>query len=159
MRWDRIIEEKIRQAQAEGKFKNLPGQGRPLRLDDEPGEDSDWWAAHHLLKAGGFRPDWLEDDLTLRQQLQQAREALARSRDWHQEQLLALGDRQDAEALEGRNFLAGELARARERFMESVARINRGIANLNLKVPHERFQRLPVALDDELRRLGVEGLQ
>lgn len=153
MNWDRIIEQKIREAREEGKFDNLRGQGRPLNLDDNPFEDPAWQAANHLLKENGFRPDWLEDDVALRKKLAQARAALARSWDWRTGELEALRGRDDPEALQQRAWVLAEVDRAQTRFRESIAQINTGIANLNLKVPHTRFQRMKLIADDELQRV------
>ena len=153
MNWDRIIEQKIREAQEEGKFDNLSGKGRPLNLDENPFEDPAWQMANALLKEQGFRPDWLEDDVMLREKLAQVRAALARTRDWRAEQLAALGARDDPEARRQRAWVASEWERAVERFRENIAQINAGIANLNLKVPHERFQRMKLAVEDELRKI------
>ncbi len=153
MNWDRIIEQKIREAQEEGKFDNLSGKGRPLNLDENPFEDPAWRMANDLLKEQGFRPGWLEDDVTLREKLAQTRTALARTRDWRAEQLAALGARDDPEASRRRAWVAAEWDRAVERFRESLAQINAGIANLNLKVPHERFQRRKLVVADELRKI------
>ena len=151
MRWDRLIEEKIRAAQEEGKFDNLRGQGQPLNLDDNPFEDPAWQMANHLLKEQGFRPDWLEDDLQLREKLAKARTTLARSREWRTAELAALGARDDAEAKERRAWIAGEWLRAVEQFRQNLADVNRGIANLNLKVPSTRFQRMKLDVDAELK--------
>jgi len=153
MNWDRVIEQKIREAQEEGKFDNLSGKGRPLNLDENPFEDPAWQMANALLKEQGFRPDWLEDDVMLREKLAQVRAALARTRDWRAEQLAALGARDDPEARRQRAWVASEWERAVERFRENIAQINAGIANLNLKVPHERFQRMKLAVEDELRKI------
>lgn len=153
MNWDRIIEQKIREAQEEGKFDNLNGKGRSLNLDENPFEDPAWRMANDLLKEQGFRPDWLEEDVTLREKLAQTRTALARTRDWRAEQLAALGARDDPEAIRQRVWIASEWDRAVERFRESLAQINAGIANLNLKVPHERFQRRKLVVEDELRKI------
>jgi len=156
MRWDRIVEEKIRAAQEEGKFDDLPGKGQPLSLDENPFEDPAWQAANHLLKEQGFRPGWLEDDIELRGKLKKARTALRRSREWRTAELAALGDRDDVGARQKRAWIAGEWDRAVERFHESIVEINRGIANLNLKVPHTRFQRTKLVAEDELKKLVEE---
>src|SRR5262245_61600630 len=55
-----LIEQRVAQAVAEGLFDKLPGQGQPLKLDDDalvPAEDR---AAFRLLKANGFAPPWVE---------------------------------------------------------------------------------------------------
>src|SRR5574341_217301 len=123
MNWDRIIEQKSREAQEEGKFDNLSGKGRPLNLDENPFEDPAWRMANELLKEQGFRPDWLEEDVTLREKLAQARAALARTRDWRTEQLAALGARGDPEAIRQRGWIASEWDRAAERFHKSLAQM------------------------------------
>lgn len=54
------IENKIREAEEKGAFRNLPGQGKPLRLDDEDRSDPRYWLAHHLLQTAGLLPAWIE---------------------------------------------------------------------------------------------------
>jgi DnaJ family protein C protein 28 len=152
--FDRVIEQLIRQAQEDGKFRDLPGHGQPLNLDDNPFEDAAAAMANHMLKNQGFRPDWLEDDVAVRQGLEQARLALARTRDWRREQLRAAEGRQDARAIEQRALANHEWALAQERFRARLAELNRAIFTLNLKVPSERFQRLRLDVEAELRRVA-----
>jgi hypothetical protein len=149
MRWDRIIEQKIREAQAQGKFDDLRGKGQPLNLDENPFEDPAWQAANQLLKGNGFRPEWLEEDAALREKLAQARRALARTRDWRAEQLAALGARMDVKAVEQRGLVEDEWTRALARFREALAEVNKGITRLNLRVPSPRFQRLKLDVEAE----------
>ena len=153
MNWDRIIEKKIRQAQEEGKFDNLRGHGQPLNLDENPYEDPAWQMANHLLKENGFRPEWLEEDVALRQSLAQARAALVRSRAWRAAELQALSGCEDAVAIQQRLMIADEWARAVTRFREAMAQINKGVARLNLMVPSTRFQRLKLDVEAELEKL------
>ena len=156
MDFDRVIEKLIRKAQAEGKFDNLRGKGQPLRLDENPFEDPAAALANQMLKNHGFRPDWLEEDVTLRGDLAEARRALVRARDWRAGQLAALEGRQDGPTLEQRERVAYEWALAQERFRRQLGEINKTIFTLNLKVPNTRFQRTMPNVEDELRRL-VEG--
>lgn len=54
-----LIEQRIQQAQEDGLFDNLPGAGKPLRLDDDalvPTEDR---AGYRLLKSSGFTLPWI----------------------------------------------------------------------------------------------------
>lgn len=153
MRWDRIIEQKIREAQEQGKFNNLRGQGQPLKLDENPYEDPAWEAAHQLLKDNGFRPEWLEADVALREKLAQARLALTRTRNWRAEQLAGLGVRADASAVGQRAWVHSEWMRALAQFRETLAEVNQGIARLNLMVPHTRFQRLKLDVEVEAQKI------
>ena len=153
MNFDRVIEEIIRKAQEEGKFDNLPGKGRPLTWDENPFEDPAWQMANKILRDGGFRPGWLEDEVELREKVARARTALVRTRDWRASELAALGTREDPEARHKRALIADEWSRALDRFRESLERINAAIAALNLKVPHVRFQRAKLGMEEELQKL------
>ena len=49
-----IAEERIRVAQEEGAFDNLPGKGKPLNLDDDAHVPEELRMAWRLLKNGGY---------------------------------------------------------------------------------------------------------
>lgn len=49
-----IAEERIRQAAARGEFDDLPGQGKPLDLDDDPLAPLELRTAWRLLKGAGL---------------------------------------------------------------------------------------------------------
>jgi DnaJ family protein C protein 28 len=57
--WDDLVERKIREAQEQGAFDNLPGQGRPLRIEKNP-YARDWELAYKILKDNDFAPPWVE---------------------------------------------------------------------------------------------------
>ena len=64
-----IAEEKIREAIAKGEFANLPGAGKPLRLEDDSMVPEDLRIAYKILKNAGCLPPELElrrEILTLR---------------------------------------------------------------------------------------------
>jgi hypothetical protein len=49
-----VAEEKIREAQREGAFDNLPGAGKPLCLDDEANVPPEMRMAYKILKNSGY---------------------------------------------------------------------------------------------------------
>ena len=53
---DLIAERKIAEALARGELDNLPGQGRPLELDDDALIPEELRAAYRILKNAGFVP-------------------------------------------------------------------------------------------------------
>jgi hypothetical protein len=55
-----IAEEKIREAMARGEFANLPGAGKPLRLEDDSMVPGDLRVAYKILKNAGCVPPELE---------------------------------------------------------------------------------------------------
>jgi hypothetical protein len=69
-------DEQIRRAMQEGQFEDLPGQGRPLQLDEDPFEDPDWRLAHHMLRSAGYSLPWIETRREIEADLAAARLAL-----------------------------------------------------------------------------------
>jgi len=51
-----IAERKIAEAVANGELDNLPGQGRPLALDDDALVPEELRMAHRILKNAGIAP-------------------------------------------------------------------------------------------------------
>lgn len=69
---DRLAEERIREAMEQGEFDDLPGAGRPLKLDDDSMIPEELRAAYRLLKNSGFLPPELE----LRKEIEAAEQLL-----------------------------------------------------------------------------------
>jgi hypothetical protein len=53
---DQLVEQRIRQAQQEGAFDNLPGMGRPLDLDDDALVPEELRMVCRVLKNAGYVP-------------------------------------------------------------------------------------------------------
>ena len=53
---DIIAERRIAEAIARGELEGLPGEGRPLELDDNPLVPEELRAAHRILKNAGIAP-------------------------------------------------------------------------------------------------------
>lgn len=137
----RSVEEQIRRAMEEGAFDNLPGKGKPLHLDDNPFADPEWRLAYHVLQSSGYSLPWIEARREIEAALQEARQALRRSWEWHQTQLAA---GQPAA------WVDAEWQRARVAFRDQAEELNRRIRSYNLQVPADRFQLPPLNLDREL---------
>lgn len=56
----KVAEEKIREAMEKGLFDNLPGSGKPLKLDDDSRVPDDLRVAYRILKNSGHLPPELE---------------------------------------------------------------------------------------------------
>ena len=135
------IEEAIRRAMESGQFDNLPGMGKPLRLDENPFEDPEWRIAHHILSSSGFTLPWIEIRREIEGLIQSARDEIRRSWEWRK---TALADRLPPP------FIEAEWSRAQERCRERVCDINQRIQNYNLEVPSPRFQLRPLSFESEL---------
>jgi hypothetical protein len=54
--FQRVVEERILEAQRSGAFDNLPGKGKPLQLDDQRWVPEDLRVAYHILKNAHVLP-------------------------------------------------------------------------------------------------------
>ena len=70
---ERLAEERIKQAQEEGAFDDLPGRGRPLDLEDDAHVPEDLRMAWRVLKNAGCLPP----ELLAQREIHTARELLA----------------------------------------------------------------------------------
>ena len=51
---DFLVEQRLEEAVSRGELANLPGEGRPLELDDDPLVPEELRLAHRILKNAGF---------------------------------------------------------------------------------------------------------
>jgi hypothetical protein len=73
-----VIDQQIRDAMSSGKFDNLPGAGKPLKLDDDA-TPQNLRMAHKLLKDNDLAPAWIMDGKDLENMLTQMRKALRKA--------------------------------------------------------------------------------
>jgi hypothetical protein len=71
--FNKIVEERIRKAQRKGDFKNLPGTGKPLKLQDDSHITEDLRLAHKILK----NADCLPPEIEIKKEIQQTEDLLA----------------------------------------------------------------------------------
>ncbi len=113
MSWRRIAERRIETAIERGEFRDLPGEGRPLPLEDESKQDPAWRLAFLLLRNAGLAPAWVELDQEIERRLAAARREL----------------RAGSAGCEGRGQTA------RRRFAARIRTINGLIEERNLRTP------------------------
>lgn len=142
MSWIEIIaDRKIRDAQDEGVFDDLPGKGKPLNLDFDPRVPPELRAAYRMMKDAQLLPDWIQLDKEIRQ----------RQTQW-EARVEAYAARREEDAAHrparGSKGYDEDLDRARERFFyraaEGLCELNRMIDRLNLIVPVVSRQRLRI---------------
>lgn len=136
--WQGFVERQIQEAQAQGAFDNLPGHGKPLRLEAINPYEGENELAHKILKDHGFAPEWIELGKEIRQELETARRRLANSyRRYGNDPVF--------------------WRRAVDRFAEQIDELNRKIDFYNLKAPAMLFQRRRAVLEDEIQRVAQRG--
>jgi DnaJ family protein C protein 28 len=143
------VEEHIQRAMGEGKFNDLAGKGKPLKLDANPLEDPDWRMANHILRSNGFTLPWIESSREIDEEINTTRQALARTWAWRQASLSSENLNDEVEL---------EWQRALSRFKEQIEAINQRIHTYNLGVPAQRFQKPTLNADREVTRLTSQAL-
>lgn len=114
--WESAVDKQIREAEERGEFDNLPGKGKPLRLDNW---DAEWGMAFHVLKNAGETLPWI----ALRQEIETAEARL--------HGLLR----------EAPNLPRRELARARERYLREAAALDKLLEEYAFSVPIRHLER------------------
>jgi hypothetical protein len=69
---DKLCEARIAEAVRRGEFENLPGEGKPLKLDDDALVPKELRAAYRLLKNAGYLPP----ELALRREISEIEQLL-----------------------------------------------------------------------------------
>ena len=71
--FEKLIESRIKKAQVEGAFENLPGSGQPLQLEDDRHIPEDLRMAHKVLK----NADCLPPEVQLRKEIRTTEDLLS----------------------------------------------------------------------------------
>ncbi len=131
--FDRIVEEKIRAAIEAGEFDNLPGKGKPLKLEENPYEQEDWRTAFRLLKNNGYTLEWIE----LRKEIEAEREATGK---WLKT------------AWEHASGMS-EQAGIKVKFTAATRALNRKIFEYNVRVPSPVFEYRVIDIQAEFQSI------
>ncbi|HEX2347723.1 MAG TPA: DnaJ family domain-containing protein [Ktedonobacterales bacterium] len=137
-----LVEQRIQEAREEGKFDNLSGAGKPLRLEDNI------WAgdkamAYHLLKSNDVAPQELERGREIDRDLARAEQPIRLLR--HRRDTLAARRQLYAGDRRAYNTLRAATER---RYAEALRDLNSQILSLNIIAPPALHRRL---LDVEAR--------
>ncbi len=71
--FEKIVEERIQQAQRKGAFKNLPGAGKPLVIEDDRHVPEDLRLAYKILK----NADCIPPEIELKKEIKRTEDILA----------------------------------------------------------------------------------
>jgi hypothetical protein len=128
-----LIDEIIKDAIEQGKFANLPGEGKPLRLDDETHVPEALRMAHKLLKDNQLAPDWIVEGAELRQAREAMLKMIKREARRYRKTLDAAARAASPELTRRALHMAWDVRRAE--LLESAEKLNRRLFGYNLKVP------------------------
>lgn len=133
------VSEQIEEAMERGEFKNLPGKGKPLKLDTNPFLTPQVRMANRLLKENGFAPRWIELEKEIKQEKAQLERRLINLKA-RRERLAAFIERHPHRQEAVRRSFAYERARGITRYSEKLEDMNRKIQRVNLLMPTRNRQ-------------------
>ena len=133
------VTEQIEEAMERGEFNNLPGQGKPLKLDTNPFLTPQARMTNRLLKENGFAPRWIELKKEIKQEKTQL-ERLLTNLKARRERLASLIQKHPHRHEVIRRSFAYELSRGIARYGEKLENLNRKIQRVNLLMPTRNRQ-------------------
>jgi DnaJ family protein C protein 28 len=139
----RALEEILKQAVKEGKFKDLSGKGQPLDLAENPLEDPEQRLVNKILANSGFSPAWIEDRREIETELERSRNQLRAARELFGEDISEKG-----------HLNAVEWEKAVNRFREEMAALNKRIESYNLEAPLVQLHLVKVDIRAEVDRIS-----
>jgi len=142
-----IVEDKIRQAMAEGKFDNLEGSGKPIVFDENPYIPDEMRMAFKILKDNNFAPYWVELGKEIDDDLEKLDRQLENFLVYCQ---VFWSSKQSATTIQF-------FERKKERFYQEQWRylnvINRKIVDYNLQCPTFRLGRAGLNIEAEKNKM------
>lgn len=142
--WESHIDKQIRQAMEEGEFTNLPGEGQPLKLDEDEFTPEHLQMAFKILRENDLAPEWIMIGKDLEASHARLMRNIKRAVYAYQ---AALKD-----PIRGVQADSTWKA-ARQNLSDETASLNRDITIYNLKVPPGVRHRPLVNLQHELKAL------
>ena len=133
------VDEQIETAMERGEFKDLPGKGKPLKLDTNLFLTPQVRMANRLLKENGFAPRWIELEKEIREEKAQLKRLLINLKA-RRERLVALIQQYPHRREAVSRSFEHERARGIAQYREKLENLNRKIQRVNLLAPAQNRQ-------------------
>ena len=142
--YEKLVESQIEDAIARGVFNNLPGQGRPLELDESTrflaGEN---WLGYKILRDNSLLPEWLE----IARDIERQERELERIDAEHAEAVARAASLSDWEGA------APAIEFSLRRYESAARRLRASQDQFNVKAPGIRSERPAIWVEQQLERL------
>ena len=133
------VNKQIEEAMERGEFTNLPGKGKPLKLETNPFLTPQARMANRLLKENGFAPRWVELEKEIKQEKAQLERLLVNLKG-RRDRLAAIVQQYPHRHEAIRRNFEHERARGMARYSEKLENLNRKIQRVNLLMPTRNRQ-------------------
>ena len=133
------VNKQIEEAMERGEFADLPGKGKPIRLDTNPFLTPQARMTNRLLKENGFVPPWVELEKEIKREKAQLERVLINLKA-RRERLATIGQQYPHRHGVIRRTFEHERARAIAQYSEKLENLNRKIQRVNLLMPTRNRQ-------------------
>ena len=140
----------IEEAMERGEFANLPGKGKPIKLDTNPFLTPQARMANRLLKENGFAPRWVELQKEIKREKTQLERVLINLKARRKRLAAIVQQHPHRHEAVSRSF-EHERARGIEQYSTKLENLNRKIQRVNLLMPTRNRQ---YALINRAQRLA-----
>ncbi|MYH80452.1 DUF1992 domain-containing protein [Candidatus Poribacteria bacterium] len=145
------VNKQIEEAMKRGEFANLPGKGKPLKLDTNPFLTPQARMANRLLKENGFAPRWVELEKEIKEEKAQLERILINLKARRERLAAIIQQYPHRHAAVSRSF-EHERARSIERYSEKLKNLNRKIQRVNLLMPTRNRQHTLINRTESINR-------
>ena len=129
----------IEEAMERGEFSNLPGKGKPLKLETNPFLTPQARMTNRLLKENGFAPRWVELEKEIKQEKAQLEKLIVNLKNRRERLSTLIQQHPHRHEVVSRSF-EHERARGIARYSEKLENLNRKIRRVNLLMPTRNRQ-------------------
>ena len=133
------VTKQIEEAMERGEFANLPGEGKPLKLDTNPFLTPQARMANRLLKENGFAPRWVELEKEIKREKAQLERILINLKARRKRLVVIVQRYPHRREVISRSF-EQERARGIAQYTEKLKNLNQKIQNVNLLMPTRNRQ-------------------
>lgn len=133
------VNKQIKEAMDRGEFADLPGKGKPLKLDTNPYLTPQARMVNRLLKENGFAPRWVELKKEIKQEKAQLERVLINLKA-RRERLAAIVQQYPHRRGAISRTFERERARALAHYSEKLENLNRKVQRVNLLMPTRNRQ-------------------
>ena len=133
------VNKQITEAMERGEFTNLPGKGKPLKLDTNPYLTPQARMVNRLLKENGFTPQWVELEKEIKEEKAQLERVLINLKARRERLAAIVRQYPHRRGAISRTF-EQERARALVQYSEKLENLNRKIQRVNLLMPTRNRQ-------------------
>ena len=133
------VNKQIKEAMERGEFANLPGKGKPLKLDTNPYLTPQARLVNRLLKENGFAPRWVELEKEIKQEKAQLERVLINLKARRERLAVIIQRYPHRHGVISRTF-EQERARGIAQYSEKLENLNKKIQRVNLLMPTRNRQ-------------------